>query len=74
MPYGPQLIEVVARCMEANDEVSQFGLWPAEIVGMLGPHRSVTPRSIRYAIAELIKQGRAKRKGQQGPVYAVREE
>lgn len=28
-------------------------------------------RAIRYAIAELIKSGRAKRKGQSGPVYAV---
>lgn len=31
-------------------------------------------RAIRYAISELIKQGRAKRKGNQGPVYAVRAE
>ncbi len=66
MPCGLQLIEAVAGSLsetvgKTSTQVSR------DVVG-------TSQRCIRYAIAELIKQGRAKRKGQQGPVYAVREE
>jgi hypothetical protein len=80
MPCGPHLIEAVARVLadgpmrpadiQAAIETRAFGHGKPRN-GHGGPP---TTRSIRYAITELIKQGRAKRKGQQGPVYAVREE
>jgi hypothetical protein len=69
MPCGPQLIEAVASQLHADD-----GKRPSDIMLELLNIYPTSGRSIRYAIAELIKQGRAKRKGQQGPVYAVREE
>lgn len=68
MPCGPDLIEAVAACLQPDD-----GLFPSEILAMLNKV-DVTPRAVRYAIAELIKSGRARRNGQQGPVYAVRME
>ncbi len=80
MPCGPHLIEAVARILDEGPKM------PGEIQAAVGVHmfghgkprngrtQPPTTRSIRYAIAELIKQGRAKRKGQQGPVYAVRED
>jgi hypothetical protein len=64
MPCGPQLIDEVEKWLLYQ------GCTPKELQSMIG--RKVTTRSIRYAIAALIKQGRAKRKGQQGPVYAMR--
>ena len=67
MPCGPKLIEAVAKLLSSDD-----GMSPSSIHFAL--NSSHTTRSIRYAVAELIKQGRAMRKGQQGPVYAVREE
>lgn len=68
MPCGPQLIEAV----EARLHV-QFGARPAGIAADLDRiYGAVTTRAVRYAIAELVKQGRAKRKGLQGPVYAVK--
>lgn len=70
MPCGPQLIEAVARCL-FHDDVATPTQIQVSIETSLG---KVSTRSIRSAIAELIKQGRAKRKGQQGPVYAVRAE
>lgn len=63
MPCGPQLIEAVASVLNAE------GRSPRHIQGKLAGHYSL--RAIRYAIVELIKAGRAKRKGQQGPVCAV---
>lgn len=67
MPCGPHLIEAVASRLHV-----QFGARPIGIAADLDRiHGKVTTRAIRYAITELIKQGRAKRKGQQGPVYAV---
>lgn len=69
MPCGPHLIEAVAAQLHV-----QNGLTPVTIQRAIKAHpKSNEPsrRAIRYAIAELIKQGRAKRKGQQGPVYAV---
>lgn len=80
MPCGPHLIEAVARILDEGPKM------PADIQAAVQPYRfgngaarggdrkPPTTRSIRYAITELIKQGRAKRKGQQGPVYAVRED
>lgn len=47
------------------------GRIPSDIQNLMPFKIEVTRRAIRYALAELIKQGRAKRKGQQGPVYAV---
>ena len=70
MPCGPQLIEAVAKCLSADSGATAWAIH-ADLEPVLG---KITTRSIRYAIAELIKQGRAKRKGQQGPVYAVKEE
>lgn len=64
MPCGPQLIEAVASVLHVTN-----GHTPTTIYEQLTMQAS--NRAIRYAIAELIKQGRAKRKGQQGPVYAV---
>lgn len=64
MPCGPQLIEAVAACLPIDGATS------TEIQDILGSSQA-SRRAIRYAISELIKQGRAKRKGQQGPVYAV---
>jgi hypothetical protein len=71
MPCGPQLIEAVASQLGTGG-----GMFPHDISEGLRIHLDLHPshRSIRYAIAELIKQGRAKRKGQQGPIYAVRAE
>ena len=71
MPCGPQLIEAVASQLGTGG-----GMFVRDIREGLRIHLDINPtdRSIRYAIAALIKYGRAKRKGQQGPVYAVREE
>lgn len=72
MPCGPQLIEVVAAQLQV-----QNGITPVVIQRAIKAHpkgNEPSRRAIRYALAELIKQGRAKRKGQQGPVYAVKEE
>lgn len=71
MPCGPALIEAVASQLEADsgyfpDDLKMF------VMLSTGKHSSL--RAIRYAISELIKSGRAKRKGRQGPVYAVRVE
>ena len=63
MPAGPQLIEAVASVLNAD------GRTPRHIQNKLAGHYSL--RAIRYAVVELIKAGRATRKGQQGPVYAV---
>jgi predicted HTH transcriptional regulator len=63
MPCGQQLIEAVADVLAKPDQTAYT---PNEI--RLGLGGLITTRAIRYAIAELIKQGRAKRKGQQGPV------
>lgn len=70
MPCGPALIEAVANRLHAK-----FGAKPAGIAMDLERIGQPTSnRAIRYAISELIKSGRAKRKGRQGPVYAVRAE
>lgn len=68
MPCGSQLIEAVAAQLHV-----QNGITPSEIQRRLEIIKwdETSRRAIRYAIAELIKQGRAKRKGQQGPVYAI---
>jgi hypothetical protein len=68
MPAGPQLIEAVASQLGTGG-----GMFPHDIREGLRIHMDIQPsfRAIRYAIAELIKTGRAKRKGAQGPVYAV---
>lgn len=69
MPCGPQLIEAVAAQLHV-----QNGTIPSEIQRRLELVKwdEISRRAIRYAITELIKQGRAKRRGQQGPVYAVK--
>lgn len=71
MPCGPQLIEAVASQLGTGG-----GMFIHDISEGLRIHLDLHPtrRAIRYAISELIKQGRAKRMGQQGPVYAVRVE
>jgi hypothetical protein len=70
MPCGPQLIEAVEEMLS-----TKMSSTPEQIrCDLEEDGKFVTTRSIRYAIAALIKQGRAKRKGQQGPVYAVRAE
>lgn len=64
MPCGPQLIEDVASVLHV-----QNGKTPALIQKHLPA--AYTRRAIRYALAALIKSGRAKRRGEQGPVFAV---
>lgn len=70
MPCGPHLIEAVAAQLHV-----QNGIIPSEIQRRLELIKwdEISRRAIRYALAELIKQGRAKRKGQHGPVYAIGE-
>ena len=67
MPCGPQLIEAVASMLSTDD-----GMEPNSILFAL--NASCSLRAIRYAITELIKTGRARRDGRNGPVYAVRSE
>ena len=71
MPCGPVLIEAVASQLGVGG-----GMFPRDIAYGMMVHLDIrpTPRAIRYAISELIKSGRAKRKGRQGPVFAVRAE
>ncbi len=64
MPCGAQLIEAVAAHL-SPDEGNLVG----DLLYKSG--RTVTMRAIRYAITELIKTGRARRDGRNGPVYAV---
>ncbi len=45
------------------------GMTPAKIKSRLGG--KISTRAIRYAISALIASGKARRKGEQGPVYAV---
>lgn len=67
MAAGPDLIEAVAGVLiHAPDAMT-----PGKIQKLM--ESNTTKRAIRYAIAELIKSGRAQRKGTQGPVTAVRE-
>lgn len=77
MPCGPQLIEAVAAVIfdkgSGIPRTIQTALMMQDY-GLPISSQPITTRAIRYAISELIKQGRAKRKGQQGPVYAVRAE
>lgn len=70
MPCGPDLIEAVASQLGRGG-----GMFPYDIQEGLRIYWDLHPtqRAIRYAIFELIKQGRAKREGNQGPVYAVRD-
>lgn len=73
MPCGPKLIE------EVYDRISKYsdGLTTNELRNILSAQLEqmiVSDRAIRYAIAELIKSGRARRDGQMGPVYAVRQD
>lgn len=66
MPCGPKLIETVARLLDAEKGLHT----PTILVHVPG---NVSRRAIRYAINELVKQGRAVRKGgRQGAVYAVK--
>lgn len=68
MPAGPDLIEAVAGVLiHASDAMT-----PVMIQQKMASN--TTKRAIRYAIAELVKTGRAQRKGTQGPVTAVRAE
>lgn len=68
MPAGPDLIEAVAGVLiHAPDAMT-----PVMIQQKMSGN--TTKRAIRYAIAELVKTGRAQRKGTQGPVTAVRTE
>jgi hypothetical protein len=68
MPAGQQLIEAVAKQLHVQNGARPIGIYSAlqEIYG------HVSLRAIRYAIAELVKSGRARRDSAQGPVYAVR--
>ena len=67
MPCGAQLIEAVASHLSPDEGSSVYHL-------LLKSGRTVTMRAIRYAITELIRSGRARRDGRNGPVYAVRNE
>lgn len=69
MPCGPDLIESVFQYLI----LCKDGVTPTGIRSHFGEvlKEQPTTRAIRYAIAELIKTGRAKRTGTQGPVYAV---
>ncbi len=70
MPCGAQLIEAVASNLSLDD-----GYIPEDFLGMVAKSgHMVSIRAIRYAITELIKSGRARRDGRNGPVYAVRSE
>ena len=71
MPAGPNLIEAVASQLGTGG-----GMFPNDIREGLRIHLDMQPsfRAIRYAIAELVKSGRARRDSTQGPVYAVRQE
>jgi predicted HTH transcriptional regulator len=68
MPAGPTLIKCVSLVL--NGEPKTPNTIRSEL---FAGGVECTTRAIRYAIAELIKSGRAKRKGQSGPVYAVKE-
>lgn len=65
MPCGPALINAVAGVLTAKPK--EIGKIQRELPAFY------TRRAIRYAITALIQSGKAKRKGQQGPVYAVEE-
>ena len=71
MPCGAQLIEAVAAQLGPGG-----GMFPHDIAVGLHYHLDLRPtsRAIRYAITELIRSGRARRDGRNGPVYAVRSE
>ena len=68
MPCGQQLIDAVEACLVLNCRT------PRDVHKFIKLDEPVSLRAIRYAITELIKLGRAKRDGRQGPVYAVRNE
>lgn len=68
MPCGPQLIESVIQILKSSDR----GWTPAQLRAQINVKPSL--RAIRYAIQELIKDGRVARHGEYGPVYAVRAE
>lgn len=68
MPAGPDLIEAVADVLIH----APAAMTPSKIQKLM--ESNATKRAIRYAIAELIKTGRARRRGTQGPVTAVRAE
>lgn len=63
MPAGHRLIEAVASQLGTGG-----GMFPNDIREGLRIHLDIQPtgRAIRYAIAELVKSGRAKRKGRMG--------
>ena len=63
MPCGPALINAVAGVLTDQPVTS------GQIQRVLG--LSYSNRAIRYAIAALVRDGKAKRKGNGGPVYAV---
>lgn len=70
MPVGHVVIEAVA----AHLALTPSGMTPTSLQNAIWEtHGKFSTRAIRYAIAELIKSGRATRKGRQGPVYAVKE-
>ena len=73
MPCGPQLIEEVSSHLSEMD-----GTKPINIRDAIGiwDGKFLTIRVIRYAISELIKQGRARRQGagRQTRIYAVKNE
>jgi hypothetical protein len=71
MPCGVQLIEAV----ESHLQLTPGGLTVEALQNVVWEtYRRVTMRAIRYAITELIRSGRARRDGRNGPVYAVRSE
>jgi len=65
MPCGPQLIEAVASHLSPSE-----GHLAGDLLHKVG--RPITMRTIRYAITALVKEGRARRVGRNGPIYAVR--
>jgi hypothetical protein len=70
MPAGRELIESVARALDPDK-----AMYSADIEFCL-PEPKPTRRAIRYAVAALIRQGRAKRSYKRGdltsgPVLAI---
>lgn len=81
MACGPQLIEAVAVQLNLHNgrilRDIQKTMWAGlkeNRPSILQGDKPPTLRAIRYAIAELIRAGRARRDGIAGPVYAVRQE
>lgn len=66
MPAGASLINQVASVLPDHPG----GAVTATVIRNRLPG-AYSVRAVRYAIAALVREGRAQRRGQQGPVYAA---